>query len=317
MLPLGPENQGADPRPRSIQTAAPALFMSALTPAQRPAFRRILLAHDGGPASARALAWGAHWASLDDADVTVACVAPPPEMPPDGMSAYGWWPQMLEQYGETVRALHDAAESAVDILRAKGIRAKAVVPRGSAPRELSRVAVEMSADLAIVGTHDRHGLARWLIGSTSEALLGRLDASLLVARTSPPAARLLVAVDGSRASKRATAVALRYAASSASEVTVQHVVPDEGEHDDISAPGDLQRAVERLHLPAHPPLRYAIDAGKPAERILARASAEPADLVVMGARGLGSLGAKLLGSVSHRVAEHAPASVLVVRDAHA
>jgi nucleotide-binding universal stress UspA family protein len=53
--------------------------------------------------------------------------------------------------------------------------------------------------------------------------------------------------------------------------------------------------------------------GHPADRIVAAAKEEKADLIVVGARGLGAFAALMLGSVSTGVIHHAPCSVLVVK----
>lgn len=53
--------------------------------------------------------------------------------------------------------------------------------------------------------------------------------------------------------------------------------------------------------------------GKPAEEIMKAASEQGADLIVMGAKGLGAIDRFLLGSVSTRVVEYASSAVLVVR----
>ena len=53
--------------------------------------------------------------------------------------------------------------------------------------------------------------------------------------------------------------------------------------------------------------------GKPAEAIMKVASKHRADLIVMGAQGLGAIARFLLGSVSTRVVQHSSCSVLVVR----
>lgn len=52
---------------------------------------------------------------------------------------------------------------------------------------------------------------------------------------------------------------------------------------------------------------------KPAEEIMKAASQQRADLIVMGAKGLGAIDRFLLGSVSTRVVQHAHCAVLVVR----
>ena len=53
--------------------------------------------------------------------------------------------------------------------------------------------------------------------------------------------------------------------------------------------------------------------GKPEEEIMKAASKQHADLIVMGAKGLGAIARFLLGSVSTRVVQRANCSVLVVR----
>jgi len=53
--------------------------------------------------------------------------------------------------------------------------------------------------------------------------------------------------------------------------------------------------------------------GKPAEEIMNVAAKHQADLIVMGAQGLGAIARFLLGSVSTRVVQQANRSVLVVR----
>ncbi|MES2461524.1 MAG: universal stress protein [Armatimonadota bacterium] len=53
--------------------------------------------------------------------------------------------------------------------------------------------------------------------------------------------------------------------------------------------------------------------GSPAEEILKESEESGADLIVVGARGQSNLARLLLGSVSSRVARHAPCSVLIAR----
>ena len=54
--------------------------------------------------------------------------------------------------------------------------------------------------------------------------------------------------------------------------------------------------------------------GDPAHVILNVASEQDADLIVVGARGLTSFERFLLGSVSSKLAHHAPCSLMIVRE---
>jgi nucleotide-binding universal stress UspA family protein len=53
--------------------------------------------------------------------------------------------------------------------------------------------------------------------------------------------------------------------------------------------------------------------GHPIDRIVAVAADEEADLIVMGARGLSTFSALMVGSVSAGVVQHAPCPVLIVK----
>ena len=61
-------------------------------------------------------------------------------------------------------------------------------------------------------------------------------------------------------------------------------------------------------------IKRVCEFGKPAALIVDTAKKEHADLIAIGARGRGRLGEMFLGSVSHRVAQHAPCSTLIVKD---
>ena len=59
------------------------------------------------------------------------------------------------------------------------------------------------------------------------------------------------------------------------------------------------------------PIRHESSHGA-AEAILDVATEVDADLIIVGARGLGALGRFIRGSVSTKVAHHAPCNVLIV-----
>ena len=63
------------------------------------------------------------------------------------------------------------------------------------------------------------------------------------------------------------------------------------------------------------PSEMKLEAGDPAEEIVAEATTGGYDVVVVGSRGHGALGRLFLGSVSQGVLHHAKRPVLVVKTA--
>jgi nucleotide-binding universal stress UspA family protein len=59
--------------------------------------------------------------------------------------------------------------------------------------------------------------------------------------------------------------------------------------------------------------RGLLTRGETAEQIIEYAREQQVDLIICGSRGLGTVTSMLIGSVSRRLAHHAPCSVLIVR----
>ncbi len=86
--------------------------------------------------------------------------------------------------------------------------------------------------------------------------------------------------------------------------TLEQTMKEDGER--------LLKRVESL-LPLHAgPTTKQLRIGSPAKTILSMAEEQKADLIVMGARGLGPVKERLLGSVSHRILTLAPCATLIV-----
>jgi nucleotide-binding universal stress UspA family protein len=73
----------------------------------------------------------------------------------------------------------------------------------------------------------------------------------------------------------------------------------------------LNRVQSLLPLHAGPTTKH-LPIGSPAEVIVSMAEEQKADLIVMGARGLGPVKERLLGSVSHHILTQAPCATLIV-----
>lgn len=79
---------------------------------------------------------------------------------------------------------------------------------------------------------------------------------------------------------------------------------------------DGDRLLTRIHSllpPNSGPVTKRLEVGSPAEVIVTAAESLHADLILMGARGLGPIKERLLGSVSHRVLSFAPCAKLLLK----
>ncbi|MFZ5469124.1 MAG: universal stress protein [Myxococcota bacterium] len=138
--------------------------------------------------------------------------------------------------------------------------------------------------------------------------------------------RILVAIDGSEASRRAVRRAAELAHAFHARLTLAHTAPpptpwDPGEElvDAVEFQETYERYAERL-LDAYrsmPELRgLTVDTlllhGSTAEAIADAAEASDVGMVAIGSRGLGAVSRVLLGSVSDRLVHICPKPLLVV-----
>jgi nucleotide-binding universal stress UspA family protein len=143
--------------------------------------------------------------------------------------------------------------------------------------------------------------------------------------------RLLVALDGSENAMLALSAAVTAARRDHASITLIYVAPDmaaemarwpwpAGWPGDLQADADataertLREAVERI--PADIPVTTVIRHGKPGPEIVGHARDSAYDAILMGARGVGRVGAALMGSVSQHVLRNAGVAVFVAHAPH-
>ena len=140
---------------------------------------------------------------------------------------------------------------------------------------------------------------------------------------------ILVASDGSEHSDRAFGVAIHFARSLGSSLSIVTVVPSYPEYSFGTVPGSplvvpeeeqvrfhreiATRLKERAESGGVKSVTCEVLEGHPGELILTESKTQNADLIVLGARGISRARRLLLGSVSHSVAIESTAPVLVVR----
>jgi nucleotide-binding universal stress UspA family protein len=153
--------------------------------ARRPTLQRVVVAVDGSDIASRAVATVRRWPFLAAATIRVLSVAPAPVM---------WWPDEM-RVGGPERPTHDR-DAAADVLSehdtiaaeaaarlcAAGFQAHSEVRAGSPAPTIVAFANEWQADLVIMGSHARTGVARVLLGSVARNVLHHASGSVLVVR---------------------------------------------------------------------------------------------------------------------------------------
>lgn len=131
--------------------------------------------------------------------------------------------------------------------------------------------------------------------------------------------RILLAYDGGEPARKALETTAELARKFEAEVSVVSVVPFHPGRspidpwDDGLVHADELREAGRLLREQGIEAELLEPSGDPAPTIERIAAERGADVVVVGARGLGAVGRVLQGSVSQHVATHAAATVIVVR----
>jgi nucleotide-binding universal stress UspA family protein len=133
--------------------------------------------------------------------------------------------------------------------------------------------------------------------------------------------KVLLAYNGFEHSRSALEETARVAREGGADVTVLSVVPPDargskaGGHVGMAPHADDDVARAHAYLREHQiESEMKTRHGDPAEQILEEARTGDYELIVTGTRGHGPIARLLMGSVSHKVAEHAPCTVLIVSE---
>ena len=202
-------------------------------------------------------------------------------------------------------------------------------------------------DLVVLGTRGRTGLKRFLLGSVSEWVLTEAPCSVLIVRKRTGSSMkksksldILIGTDGSSDGNAAIEFVRQLHFPSSSHVTVCHVLEQQDAlKTEVSArlgvtgPSNLKQLDAEVRQIREQEGNALLNAGAgrlkrrglivekrlahghPADHMLTMTQKKKFNLLVVGSRGITGLRRFFLGSVSHKLAQHAPCSVLVVRQA--
>ena len=196
-----------------------------------------------------------------------------------------------------------------------------IVRLGRTAAVLKHLAAERDAGLIVLGGKHHSAAARWFAGSTGLDLLRTTDVPVLVTGDKRgPIRRILAAVDLSAAARPTIEAAERFATLVGAELRVMCVIeplPVIPEAPNFDLPHyyamlDDQIAHEVWPLVQSSKAEKVTRYGTAIEAILQEAADWDADLVVVGSHGKGWVDRLLVGSVTERLLNRLPTSVLVV-----
>lgn len=221
-----------------------------------------------------------------------------------------------------VEAEGEAALARVARLAAEaGIQAPTRLVAGQPAKSLVEEATEHEVDLLCVGPDAGILGGTIRVGQVAAHVVREAPCSVLMGREAGPdfPVRIACGVDGSAASVETATLAAQVASATRAELRLLHVVPvfrgDNAEwtlDPEEPSPAELEPSVHAAVALGVVPVRE-MAMGRPESAIVATASRDGTDLVVVGHRGLSGVRRVLLGSVSEHVTTHAPCSVLVAR----
>jgi nucleotide-binding universal stress UspA family protein len=142
--------------------------------------RNILVATDFSSASRPAFRLAIQMAVANSAVLWIAHVA----APPGPMSTQGYvLPQMYDELSLAIR--NDAQKrlrSSLARARKAGVRARALLLEGAAHEAIVRAARAHRANLVVLGTHGRTGVARFFIGSVAARVVATAPCPVLTVK---------------------------------------------------------------------------------------------------------------------------------------
>jgi nucleotide-binding universal stress UspA family protein len=209
-------------------------------------------------------------------------------------------------------------------LQGTGIRVEGTLVFGAPAHEIIRLADQIHATCIVVGSEEKNGLERLLLGSVAEAVIRTSDHPVIVvgpvaaamASQTIPWTNLMLACDTAEGVTDAARLAGEIASDHHARLTIFTVreqgiaSPSEGQFDALEAM--MSRESWLAVMP-----QCLIREGEPAEEIIRMAEDSQADLLIMSVHRGGELLSHLRPGLMARVLRMARCPAMILRDVHA
>jgi nucleotide-binding universal stress UspA family protein len=238
------------------------------------------------------------------------------------------WPALVHAYRDTMTGqMRELAQSLTD----QGVLVdETAINVGHPADTIVRKADEIDADLILMGAGEQSRFEHTFLGPVASAVIQHASRPVLAARPGEPMTtfrKILCPVDMSETSARGLANAIQLTRVFHGHLIVLTVVPtltwlttfaESGRLSEAAAAHEREwRAEFEPFLTmvglGDVPWHKEVRTGAPHDEIIASAKANAADLIVIGSTGRTGLARILLGSVTRRVIQQLPCSILTVK----
>lgn len=289
--------------------------MQALQTVNKISFKNILFLTDFSEASETALAYAVGFARHFGAQLFPAHACNPIILTETAA------PDVIEEAEENART------QLLKVSKRNGVTGTPLFARGEVGAAVPVWIKEHGIDLIVMGTHGRHGLPHFLLGSVAEAIFRSATCPVLTVGphvTVRPyndfrAEKVLFPTDLGTHAEFATNYALSIAQESHAQIAFMHVVSLEEafQHDRTVLVNESFKKLETLIPPdanewCKPEL--VVEIGDPVKELLGYAEGERPDLIVLGLPAGKTFNSHFRTGVTYNLISSAPCPVLTVRD---
>ena len=281
-------------------------------------FKKILVPVDGSHSCLHAKMLASLIAKKFKSTVTVVHVASHEFMHPELKAQYQLPHSILHKLDEAyLEAGKKIIRNAEDMFREANIGVDARLVTYEDPAEY--LLKDEKYDLVVIGNRAETQSARYSLGSVTEKIARHAECPVLIVKNKPKVKKLLAAVDGSVHADKALEYAVQLAKHFSANLALVHVEEDKlvriGGPQVVDCLGTVGECILKDAAKKAEGITFdkMLEYGSPAGIIIKVAKKADVDIIVVGSRGLSSIGRFLLGSVSDDISLHSRSSVLIVK----
>jgi nucleotide-binding universal stress UspA family protein len=242
------------------------------------------------------------------------------------LSGYGGDADMSAYIAATETACEDYLSAITERLMFKGLMARTVVAHGIPEEAICATARDIGADLIMLTSHGRAGVAKLALGSVAEVVARDAHIPTLIVRpegdTFPDVGRftpltILVPLDGSPLAETALSTAIMFARAFHGTLRLARIL-EPGATDSNRAAYEAFAYLTKIHnqLEAHGVTTHrTVEFGEPAATLATLAHRYHADLIAIATHGRHWFGRLVNGSVAEDLAREVALPIVIVHPA--